>query len=89
MEDYFAEVLRRRPDDWDGSSQKFKDPTDRDEYNVPTLLARDRVHPSAPKQYANDYSDDALSHHGYALGNVLTLREYAGVIRQVLKPTAG
>jgi hypothetical protein len=86
VEDYFAEVLKRRPDDWDGSLPKFKDPADRDEYNVPTLIARDGVHPSAPKQYADDYSDAALSHHGYALRNVVTLRAYAEVIRQVLQP---
>jgi hypothetical protein len=89
VEDYFAEILRRRPDDWDGSAAKFKDPADRNEYNVPTLIARDGVHPSAPKQYENDFSDAALSHHGYALRNVLTLRTYAAVIREVLRPTAG
>src|SRR4051794_17872764 len=88
VEDYFAEVLRRRPDDWDGSLPKFKDAADRDEYNVPTLISRDGVHPSGPKRYADDYSDDALSHHGYALRNALTLRAYAAVIRQVLNPTA-
>jgi hypothetical protein len=86
VEDYFEEVLRRRPDDWDGSLPRFKDPADRDEYNVPTLISRDGVHPSAPKRYANDYSGEALSHHGYALRNVLTTRAYADVIRQVLKP---
>jgi len=45
------------------------------------------VHPSAPKRYENDYSDAALSHHGYALRNVMTLRAYATMIRQVLQQT--
>ena len=35
--DYFDEVVKRRPDDWDGSLAKFKDPNDKNEYNVPTL----------------------------------------------------
>ena len=84
--DYYAEVLKRRPDDWDGSLAKFKDPADKNEYNVPTLISRDGVHPSAPKQYANDFSEDALKHHGYNLRSYLTLRAYAGVVRDVLQP---
>ena len=86
LEDYFDEVVTRRPDDWDGSLHKFKDPADKDGYNVPTLISRDGVHPSAPKQYAGDYSDEALNHHGYGLRSTLALRDYATVIRNVLKP---
>ncbi len=85
VEDYFAEVLKRRPDDWDGSMAKFKDPAVKDEYNVPTLVCRDGVHPSAPRQWAGDFSDQALNNHGYNLRSYLTLRAYAGVIRDVLK----
>jgi lysophospholipase L1-like esterase len=48
--DYQAEILKRRPEDWDGTLSKFKDPPG-DDYQVPTLLARDGVHPSNPRQY--------------------------------------
>ena len=43
--DYQAEILKRRPDDWDGALPKFKD-VPGSEYEVPTLIARDGVHPS-------------------------------------------
>jgi lysophospholipase L1-like esterase len=83
--DYFAEILKRRPDDWDGSLPKFKDPADRDVYNVPTLISRDGVHPSSPKEYAGDYSEEGLKSNGYVLRNYVTLLGYAEVIRNVLK----
>jgi hypothetical protein len=82
--DYQAEILKRRPDDWDGSLPKFKSAPG-DEYQVPTLIARDGVHPSNPRQYQG-YSEEALRHNGYALRNYLTLLAYAEVIREVLLP---
>ncbi len=75
--DYHAEILKRRPDDWDGASSDFRMFTD---YNVPTLLARDGVHPSAPQQYRDCYSAQALRCHGYGLRNYLVLMKYAEVI---------
>jgi len=81
--DYQAEILRRRPDDWDGSLPKFKD-VKGGEYEVPTLIARDGVHPSFPKAH-QDYSADSLSKSGYALRNYLTVVAYADVIKRVLK----
>ena len=80
--DYFAAVLERRPDDWDGTLPQFKQ-TPGDEYQVPTLIARDGVHPSNPRQYT-DYSEAALRHNGFALRNYVTLLAYASVIEQVL-----
>ncbi len=80
--DYFGEVLKRRPDDWDGALPKFKD-TPGGEYEVPTLIARDGVHPSYPKKYQS-YDNEGLSHNGYALRNYLVLRGYDAVIGQVL-----
>jgi GDSL-like Lipase/Acylhydrolase family len=80
--DYHAEVLKRRPDDWDGALPKFKD-IKGNEYEVPTLIARDGVHPSNPKAH-QDYSDESLSRNGYALRNYLTLLAYADVIGHVL-----
>ena len=81
--DYCAEILKRRPKDWNGALPQFKG-LPGDEYQVPTLIARDGVHPSNPKQYANDFSDEGLNHNGFALRNFLTMTAYAGVIEQVL-----
>lgn len=80
--DYQAECLKRRPDDWDGAMPKFKD-VPGSEYDVPTLIARDGVHPSNPRAY-QDYADESLSKNGFALRSTMTLLAYADVIRKVL-----
>jgi lysophospholipase L1-like esterase len=79
--DYHAEILQRRPDDWNGALGKFKEYQG---YDVPTLIARDGVHPSAPKEYRGDYSMESLSRNGFALRNYLTLLKYGEVIEHVL-----
>jgi hypothetical protein len=81
--DYHAEILIRRPQDWDGALEQFRD-SPGDEYNVPTLIARDGVHPSNPRDH-QDYSEQSLSRNGYALRSALTLSRYAEVIRKVLR----
>jgi hypothetical protein len=81
--DYQAEILKRRSDDWDGALAKFKD-SPGDDYQVPTLIARDGVHPSNPSKY-NEYSEEGLNNNGYALRSYLTLMTYADVLRNVLK----
>jgi hypothetical protein len=83
--DYYAEILKRRPDDWDGALEKFKEYQD---YDVPTLISRDGVHPSYPKQFQNDYSEQGLRSSGYTLRSYLVLMAYAGVL-DVLRGTAG
>jgi len=80
--DYHAEILRRRPNDWNGALEKFKAYRG---YQVPTLIARDGIHPSNPKQYVNDFSEEALRSNGYTLRNYLTLRKYYEVIVKVLQ----
>jgi hypothetical protein len=75
--DYYAEILKRRPHDWDGAADAFGDYKD---YEVSTLLARDGVHPSFPKKYQDDYSDEALGRSGYTLRNYLTVLRYAEVL---------
>jgi hypothetical protein len=75
--DYHAEILKRRPNDWDGATDDFKA---FEGHDVPTLLARDGVHPSAPNMYQDDYSEQALRNHGYGLRNYLVLMKYAEVI---------
>jgi hypothetical protein len=82
--DYQAEILKHRPDDWDGTLPKFREFA-RDVYQVPTLISADGVHPSNPEKF-NDHSEEAIKHNGYQLRNVLTLRAYADVVRSVLAP---
>lgn len=79
--DYHAEILKRRPHDWDGTLEKFKG---YEGYDVPTLISRDGVHPSHPAKYRDDYSEEALRCNGYSLRNYLVLFEYAEVIEKVL-----
>ena len=80
--DYHAEILTRRPDDWNGALPKFKEFA-KDVYQVPTLIAADGVHPSNPANLS-DYSGEALKSNGYQLRNVLTLHAYADVVTRVL-----
>lgn len=80
--DFMAEVLARRLDDWDGTLEKFKD---RKGYDVLTLIAGDGVHPSNPKEFQGDFSEEALRTNGFSLRNYLVLRDYAAVIRTVLQ----
>jgi hypothetical protein len=78
--DFFGECLKRRPDDWDGAADKFKEYKD---YDVPTLMARDGVHPSNPKTFGGDYSDEGLRSNGFVLRNYVSLLSYADVIRSL------
>src|SRR5262249_32373174 len=71
--DYHAEIIKRRPDDWDGAIERFRE---HEGYEVPTLISRDGVHPSFPKRYQNDYSEAGLRSSGYTLRNYLTLMKY-------------
>ncbi len=81
--DYQAEILKRRPKDWDGSLPKFKEFA-KDVYQVPTLIAADGSHPSNPQKH-QDYSEESLNSNGFQLRNVMTLTAYSEVIRLVLK----
>jgi len=80
--DYQAEILKRRPEDWDGALPKFKD-TPGSEYEVPTLICRDGVHPSNPQAH-RDLTEESLSRNGYLLRSYLTLLAYADVVKLVL-----
>lgn len=81
--DYHAEILQRRPEDWDGAMEKFNT---YEGYDVPTLISRDGVHPSNCKEYIGDYSAEGLRNNGFQLWNYLVLMKYAEVIREVLQP---
>ncbi|MHC4463391.1 MAG: GDSL-type esterase/lipase family protein [Planctomycetota bacterium] len=76
--DFHSEILKRRPGDWDGALDKFARYKG---YDVPTLLARDGIHPSNPKKYDSDYSDKALRCCGYSLRNYLVLMKYAELLK--------
>jgi len=78
LTDFHSEILKRRPDDWDGALNKF---AQYDGYDVPTLLARDGVHPSNPKNCCDDYSEEGLKCCGYSLRNHLVLMKYAEVLQ--------
>jgi len=80
--DLYGEIMKRRPDDWDGSLDKFKE---WEGYDVPTLIARDGVHLSHPVKYRDDYSEEALSNCGYSLRNYLVLMKYAEGIETLLR----
>ena len=83
--DYYQAVMDRRPDDWDGRLEKFKG-VPGGTYEVPTLISRDGVHPSNPKQWQGDYSAEGLKHNGFVLRNYVVLHAYADLVRKVLKP---
>ncbi len=86
--DYHSEILKRRPTDWDGALDKFSQYKG---YDVPTLLARDGVHPSNPKKYSDDYSEEGLKCCGYSLRNYVVLMKYAEVLRTlgIIPPVKG
>ena len=85
--DYYAEILRRRPEDWNGRLEKFSKYR-KDVYSVPTLVAADGTHPSHPKATRNDFSEAALNENGFVLRNYMTLRAYADLIEKVFAPGA-
>ena len=85
LSDYHAEILKRRPDDWDGSLEKFKE-VPGDVYQVPTLISRDGVHPSNWRAAAGDFSEEAIRTNGFELRDYVTLLSYANVIKKVCAP---
>ncbi|MDP7289459.1 MAG: GDSL-type esterase/lipase family protein [Phycisphaerae bacterium] len=81
LSDFHAEVMKRRPDDWDGSAAKFKGYKT---YEVPTLIAGDGVHPSNPKKWRKDFTADGLKHNGFNLRSYIMLNAYVEVMDKVL-----
>jgi len=83
--DFYKACMDRRPEDWSGRHAKFKD-VPGGTYEVPTLVSRDGVHPSNPKKWQGDYSEEGLKHNGFVLRNYVVLHSYADVLRKVVKP---
>jgi len=91
--DFYAEIMRRRGDDWNGRLpqhlEKTRGPDGRVHgYEVLTPISGDGVHPSNPAKYRADFSEEALNNNGFVLRDYLTLRKYGEVIRKVIEPTA-
>lgn len=86
--DLWGEMIRRRPDDWDGRLEKFRDDIAKEKggvYNAPTMIAGDGIHPSFPAAYRDDWSEEALRHCGLGLRNYLTLKTWYKVYQNVLR----
>ena len=81
--DYHAEILRRRPNDWDGTTA-FTPGSD--PYEVLTLISGDGVHPSNPARYFKDYSDEALRTSGFGLRTAQALLAYDELISIISGP---
>ena len=82
LQDFFQEIMIRRPNDWSGKLEQFGVG---DNYDVNTLLARDGIHPSNPSAYGPiNFTDEGLMHSGYSLRNYLGVRDFAKVISEVL-----
>ena len=82
--DLYKEMVTRRPDDWDGRLKKF-DEGGWKGYNVPTMIARDGIHPSFPKKWQRDWSEEGLNSCGLGLRNYLTLKLWHEIYQKVLK----
>jgi lysophospholipase L1-like esterase len=88
--DYYGEIMKRRPEDWNGALPKFaqdqvKPDGRKDEYAVKTLISADGVHPSNRAEYGKDFGPEALSNNGFNLRDYMTLRKYGEVIRKVFQ----
>ncbi len=81
--DLYKEMVTRRPDDWDGKLKKF-DEGGWKGYNVPTMIARDGIHPSFPKKWQHDWSEEGLKSCGLGLRNYLTLKMWYEIYTKVL-----
>ncbi|MFO7904857.1 MAG: GDSL-type esterase/lipase family protein [Planctomycetota bacterium] len=80
--DFYAHIINRRPNDWDGSLPRFQE---HGQWEVPTLISGDGVHPSNPRRWKNDYTEEGLCRNGNVLRSYLTLMGYAEVINVVIK----
>jgi lysophospholipase L1-like esterase len=82
--DYLGAILQRRPTDWDGSLPQFSEFHDRSQrFEAPTLISGDGEHPSAPKAFLDDYSEEGLKTNGCGLHTYVTALAYAEVIHKV------
>ena len=62
----------------------YKEIMDRQPADFAKTLLGDGLHPSYPKEYQGDFSDEGLKHSGYTLRNYLTLKTCYEVHQKVL-----
>ena len=87
--DLHAEILQRRPDDWDLGPLPADAAPDADPHDVETLIAADGIHLSYPSRFRGNFSEESLNSNGYALRSAITLLAYADVVNQVFLGKAG
>lgn len=80
--DFYAHVVNRRSNDWDGALPQFES---FGQWEVPTIISRDGVHPSNPGAWKGDYTEEGLCRNGNVLRTYLTLMSYSEVIRVVIQ----
>jgi hypothetical protein len=83
--DFYAHVINRRPDDWDGTLPQFAEFGRGD---TPTLIGVDGIHLSYPEKWRNNYTAEGQRNNGYVLRTWLTLMAYAEVINVVFHDQA-
>lgn len=83
--DYYGEIMRRRPNDWDGRLPQFAEAAKKDVYSVLAPISADGVHPSNPAAHKADFGEEGLSNNGFLLRDYMTLRKYAEVVKKVFK----
>ena len=83
--DFHAHVVNRRPQDWDGTLEQFEGFS---QWEVPTIISKDGVHPSNPQQWQSDYTEEGMARNGNVLRSYLTLMAYAEVINVVINGQA-
>ena len=80
--DLHAQILNRRPHDWDGSLPAFEQYAP---WQAPTLVSHDGVHLSNPDVWRQTFTPEGLARNGNTLRNYLTLRACAEVIDVVFR----
>jgi len=87
--EFHDEITTRRPhnpptDTWDGHNSMWSAYSG---YEVPTLMARDGLHPSNWSGGKNDFTESSLNTNGFTLRNYMTLMAVKEVYDQVINPT--
>ena len=87
--DFHDEITTRRPhnlptDTWDGANDMWSSYSG---YQVPTLMARDGLHPSNWSAGGSAFDQSSLNTNGFTLRNYMTLMAVQEVFDMVIDPT--
>ncbi|NRA38540.1 MAG: hypothetical protein HRU15_10395 [Planctomycetes bacterium] len=85
--DFYAETMTRRPEDWSGKHENFKEfhADKKLRGQIATIISADGVHPAYPKKFRGDFSELGLKSSGYNLRSYLVLMSYNDVLTQVIQ----